>query len=188
MSALNRRTAPPSRYWIEIESFSLLKASKIAFTSGAFDAGDYKWKLSIYPTAKSKNGKGRISFYLELVQTSSLPAGWEVNVIYKIFVFNYLQNKYLSIKDWCEYRCHEMNTSFGTTESINLETFSNPTNGFISDDTCVFGVDVFVVKNTLNKRRLSVNHQLVTYFLSWKVNKLIIEAEVTLLGLVLAES
>ncbi|KAK1577253.1 hypothetical protein Q3G72_020182 [Acer saccharum] len=64
-----------------------------------------------------------------------------------------------------------MNTSFGIAEFINLETFSNPTNGYLFDDTCVLGVEVFVVKNTLKKQRLSMIHKPVTYFHSWKVNK-----------------
>ncbi|KAK0594862.1 hypothetical protein LWI29_001324 [Acer saccharum] len=138
-SILLGRNAPPSHYLMEIESFSLLKASNIEFTSDNFDAGDYKW---------SKNGKDRISIYLELVQTSSLPAGWEVNVISKFFIFNYLQNKYLSIKDWCEYRYHEMNTSFVIAGFINQETFSNPMNGYIFYDTCVLGVESSIPSDT----------------------------------------
>ncbi|KAK3220057.1 hypothetical protein Dsin_014027 [Dipteronia sinensis] len=178
-SNLIGRTAPPSHYLIEIMSFSLLKASKIAFTSDEFDAGDYKWKLCIYPTenrklciyptGNRKYVKDHISIYLELVQTSSLPAEWEVNVIFKFFIFNYFQNKYFSTKDWCECRYHEMNLSVGIAEFINLETFSNPKNGYLLDDTCALGVEVFVVTNTLKKQCLSMIHKRITYFHSWKV-------------------
>ncbi|KAK0596507.1 hypothetical protein LWI29_016366 [Acer saccharum] len=64
-----------------------------------------------------------------------------------------------------------MNTRFGIAKFINLNTFCNPVNGYLIDDACTFGVEVFVVKNTLNERCLSMINDPTTYFYSWKVTK-----------------
>ncbi|KAK2654569.1 hypothetical protein Ddye_014425 [Dipteronia dyeriana] len=124
---------------------------------------------SILIGKKSKNGKNHISIYLELVQTSSLPAGWEVNVISKKFIFNHSQNKYFSNKDLYENRYHAMNTSCGIAKFMDLNTFSNPVNGYLTDNACVFGVEVFVVGNTLKEEHLSLMIEPATYFHTWKV-------------------
>ncbi|KAK1575113.1 hypothetical protein Q3G72_002731 [Acer saccharum] len=62
-----------------------------------------------------------------------------------------------------------MNTSFDIAKFIDLETFFDPVKGYLFNDTCVFGVEVFLVKNTPKKQRLSMIHKPVTYFHSWKV-------------------
>ncbi|KAK0597061.1 hypothetical protein LWI29_021395 [Acer saccharum] len=127
-------------------------------------------RLWIYPTGnKRRNGKDHISIYLEPAETSSLPAGWEVNVISNFFIFNHLQNKYFSIKDGWETRYHAMNTMSGIAKFIDLKTFSNPENGYLLDDTCVFGVEVFVVKNTFKEGCLSMMHEPATCYHTWKV-------------------
>ncbi|KAH7565366.1 hypothetical protein JRO89_XS09G0196400 [Xanthoceras sorbifolium] len=156
------RNAPPSHYLIKIESFSILKASIKTCISDEFDAGDYKW---------SRNGKDHVSIYLELVQTNAFPNGWEVIGISKFFIFNQLQNKYFSSKDWCENRYHAINTRCGIAKFINVNTFSNPVNGYLIDDTCVFGAEVFVVKSTFKERCLSMINDPSTYFYTWKVTK-----------------
>ncbi|KAH7565354.1 hypothetical protein JRO89_XS09G0193300 [Xanthoceras sorbifolium] len=152
------RNAPPSHYLFKIESFSSLsKSSIVKFCSDDFEAGGYKWKLWIYPTGdNSIDGKDYLSFYLELVETSSLPTGWEVTVNSNLFIFNRLQNKYFSNKDVCDFNYHSMNTIFRISKFIDLNTFSSPVNGYLFDDTCVFGVEVFVVKNTFKEGRLSM--------------------------------
>ncbi|KAK4838396.1 hypothetical protein QYF36_013434 [Acer negundo] len=168
---LRGRNAPPSDYLFKIKSFSLLSNASIErFSSDDLEAGGYNWTLWIYPTGnKSRNGKDHISIYLEPAETSSLPAGWEVNVILNFFIFNHLRNKYFSIKDGWETRYHAMNTMSGIAKFIDLKTFSNPESGYLLDDTCVFGVEVFVVKNTLKEGCLSMMHEPATCYHTWKV-------------------
>ncbi|KAK2654566.1 hypothetical protein Ddye_014422 [Dipteronia dyeriana] len=98
--SLKGRNSQPSRYSFKIESFSLLsKASLVKFCSDNFEAGGHKWKLWIYPTGdNSITRKDHASIYLELLETSSFPTGWEVDVILNLFIFNHLQNKYFSNK------------------------------------------------------------------------------------------
>ncbi|KAL5755880.1 hypothetical protein ACOSQ2_020626 [Xanthoceras sorbifolium] len=63
-----------------------------------------------------------------------------------------------------------MNTIFGISKFIDFSTFSSPANGYLFDDTCIFGVEVFVVKNTSKERRLSMIQYPATYYHTWKVN------------------
>ncbi|KAL5757702.1 hypothetical protein ACOSP7_020313 [Xanthoceras sorbifolium] len=168
---LKGRNAPPSHYLFKIKSFSQLSKSSVEkVCSDDFEAGGYKWKLRIYPTGdKSRNVKDNISIYLELVDTKSLPAGWEVNVISNFFIFNNQQNKYFSNTDVVQTRYHSMKTRFGIAKYIDLNTFSNLENGYLFDDTCVLGVEVLIVKNTCKEKCLSMMREPITYYHTWKV-------------------
>ncbi|KAL5757703.1 hypothetical protein ACOSP7_020314 [Xanthoceras sorbifolium] len=168
---LKGRNARPSNYLFKIESFSLLSKSSVEeFCSDDFEAGDYKWQLHVYPTGdKSRNVKDNISIYLELVDTESLPTGWEVNVISNFFIFNHLQNKYFSNADVVQTRYHSMKTIFGIDNFINLSTFSYHGNGYLFNDTCVFGVEVFFVINTFKEQCLSMMPEPIAYYHTCKV-------------------
>ncbi|KAJ0105028.1 hypothetical protein Patl1_19247 [Pistacia atlantica] len=88
------RNAPPSHYLLNIQSFSSLNNLN-KFISDNFDAGGFEWKLCLYPNGDKENkGEGHISVYLELAEISSLPIGWEINVIFNFFVFDQLQDKW----------------------------------------------------------------------------------------------
>ena len=55
-------------------------------------------KLVLYPNGdKSRNGDGYISLYLVMADTAGFSPGWEINAIFKFFVFDQLQDKYLTI-------------------------------------------------------------------------------------------
>ncbi|XP_031261665.1 ubiquitin carboxyl-terminal hydrolase 12-like isoform X2 [Pistacia vera] len=130
------RDAPPSHYLLKIQSFSSL-TNLNKFISNNFDAGGFKWKLCLYPNGDKENkGEGHISIYLELAKMSSFQIGWEINMIFNFFVFDQLQDKYVTIQEW------------GFSRFLDLETFHNPSNGYLIKDTCVFCAEVFVVKNT----------------------------------------
>ncbi|XP_031261659.1 MATH domain and coiled-coil domain-containing protein At3g58400-like [Pistacia vera] len=166
------RDAPPSHYLFKIESFSLLsKAPLPKYTSNQFDAEGYKWKLSLYPVGdKHNDGEGFISIYLALVETSSFSFGWDVNVVFNFFILNQLQNRYVTVREWTERRYHAMKTEWGITKFMDLETFHNPFKGYLIDDTCVFGAEVFVVRSTFKRECLSMVKEPATCFHIWKVN------------------
>ncbi|KAK1577535.1 hypothetical protein Q3G72_022595 [Acer saccharum] len=165
------RNALPIHYLFKIEYFSLLsKSSIVEFCSDVFEAVGYKWKLWIYPTGdNSITGNDHVSINLELLETSSLPSGWEVNVIANFFIYNHLQNKYFSNQDVKEMHYHSMRTIFGISKFIDLNTFSSRLNGYLFNDNCVFGVEVFVVKNSFKEGRLTMMHDPATYYHTWKV-------------------
>lgn len=40
-----------------------------------------------------------------------------------------------------------MNARWGVTKFIDLKTFKNPSKGYLVNDNCIFGAEVFVVEN-----------------------------------------
>ncbi|XP_006451939.2 uncharacterized protein LOC18054220 [Citrus clementina] len=128
-------------------------------------------KLSIHLTgSKSVNVTDHISIYLELAETSSLPTGWEVNAIINFFIFNEVQDKYFGLQDVIVKYFHAMKSKYGVAKFIDLKTFSDPLNGYLVNDACVFGAEVFVVKNTFKGECLSMMHDPPTYYRTWKVS------------------
>ncbi|CAL5429333.1 unnamed protein product [Camellia sinensis] len=95
---------PPAHYTFKINSFSLLstmltRIGEEKHESDSFEAGGYLWRLSLYPYGrKERNADGYISLYLVIAETNTLPLGWEVNVIFKLFVYDQIQDKYLTFQ------------------------------------------------------------------------------------------
>ncbi|KAJ4715214.1 Ubiquitin carboxyl-terminal hydrolase 12 [Melia azedarach] len=148
---------PPSHYILKIESFSLLTGK---YESGEFEAGGYKWKLVLYPSGnKGKNVKDNISLYLSMADETSLNFGWEVNVVYRLFLFDQNRDKYLILQDAMrkERRFHGLKLEWGFDQFIRLKDFKDRSKGFLVEDTCVFGADVFVKeRNTIKGECLSM--------------------------------
>ncbi|KAH8501885.1 hypothetical protein H0E87_016600 [Populus deltoides] len=140
--------APPIHYMVKIESFSSLGENAVeTYESGVFEAGGYKWKLVLYPNGnKSNNVKDHISLYLAMVDASSLPRGWEVNVIFRLFLLDQNKDSYLVIQDAAgkERRFHGLKLECGFDQFIKLSTFNDARYGFVLEDTCVLGAEVFV--------------------------------------------
>ncbi|GMN21841.1 hypothetical protein TIFTF001_043397 [Ficus carica] len=171
-ATLSGRRAVPSHYLLKIESFPSLSKAPIESYSSEFKAGGYKWELSIYPTGDKKNGgQDHISMFLRLLDTNSLPAGWEVNAIFTFFVFDRIRDEYVTVQDAITVlRFHSMKTNWGIPKFIDLETFNDRSNGYLVDGTCTFGAEVFVVKNTFKGERLSAIDEPVTCTYTWKIN------------------
>ncbi|KAI4335057.1 hypothetical protein L6164_013739 [Bauhinia variegata] len=142
--------APPAHYTVQVKSFSLLeKISTGRYESGTFQAGGYNWKLIFYPKGKkSKNVKDHISLYLALEGTSSLRPGWEICATFRLFLLDQNNDKYFVVQDSVgkERRFHKMKSEWGFDEFIPLSTFNEDSNGYLVDDTCVFGAEVFVCR------------------------------------------
>ncbi|KAJ0049015.1 hypothetical protein Pint_16584 [Pistacia integerrima] len=62
-----------------------------------------------------------------------------------------------------------MKTEWGFSRFLDLETFRNPSNGYLIKDTCVFGAEVFVVKNTFKGEFLSKMEDPATHYHTWVV-------------------
>ncbi|KAL1351013.1 hypothetical protein HN51_014973 [Arachis hypogaea] len=166
------RKSPPSQYSFEVKSFSLLaKASIEKVTSEEFEAGDCKWSLSIYPTGnKRRAGEGHVSIYLALTDPSSLPLDWEVNAIVNFSLYNFHEDEYVTTQDASTRRFHVLKTEWGIAKFIDLHTFYDSSNGYLIEDTCVFGAEVFVVKTTNKGDCLSMIKEPATLSHSWKFN------------------
>ncbi|KAF6173474.1 hypothetical protein GIB67_027169, partial [Kingdonia uniflora] len=94
------REIPPLHYNFKIQSFSLLSKNSVErYDSADFESGGHKWKLSLYPNGNAgKNGKDHISLYLLMTDTDSLTSGWEVNVVYRLFLYDQIRDKYLAVE------------------------------------------------------------------------------------------
>ncbi|KAJ4726264.1 Ubiquitin carboxyl-terminal hydrolase [Melia azedarach] len=169
---LTGRNAAPSHYLFKIESFPLLIQSLVEkYITDNFEAGGFKWKMHIYLNGDTlMKVTDHISIYLELAETAgSLPTGWEVNAIINFFIYNQIEDKYFGLQDGRVKRFHAMNRRWGVAKFIDLKTFKNPLNGYVVDDSCVFGAEVYIVKNTFKGERLSMMTDPPIYKYTWKV-------------------
>ncbi|XP_060970290.1 uncharacterized protein LOC133037300 [Cannabis sativa] len=167
-TVLHERDALPSHNLLKVKSFSTLAKSSIEKLSNDFEAGGYKWNFCIYPNGdKSKDGEDYISVYLEILETITLPAGWEVNAIFNFFLFDHIRDKYVGTQDASVRRFHCMKKQWGVVKFIDLETFNDPYNGYLVNDTCSFGIEVFIVKTRSKAECLTLIDNPVTHKASW---------------------
>jgi speckle-type POZ protein len=176
--ARSLRDIPPAHYLLRIESFSLLSEMMLDvdvqnYESDVFEASGYKWKLSLYPNGdKESKGEGHISLYLVIADTNDLPLGWEVNVKFNLFVFDRIQDKYMTVQDanGKVRRFHAMKTEWGFPQLLPLSTFTEAANGYLIHDTCVFGAEVFVINYTGRGECLNIMKELNDTH-TWKIDK-----------------
>uniref|UniRef100_A0A5B7C3A3 MATH domain-containing protein n=1 Tax=Davidia involucrata TaxID=16924 RepID=A0A5B7C3A3_DAVIN len=168
------REVQPAHYLFKIESFSILLETNIEeFESDDFEAGGYKWKLRFYPNGnKKRNVNGHISLYLVISDTKNLPHGWEVNIQFKLFVFDHIRDKHLTVQDGEGRirRFHGMKTEWGFDQLLSLDTFKDASNGYLLEDSCVFGAEVFVIKYGGKGECLSMIKEPNGNIYTWKVD------------------
>ncbi|XP_015899311.3 uncharacterized protein LOC107432642 [Ziziphus jujuba] len=140
--------APPTHYTFKINNFSLLAKNSIdRYESGEFQAGGYKWKLVVYPNGnKNKNEKDHVSVYLAMVKENSLPTGWQVYANFSLFLLDQNNDNYMVLRLERERQFHRSKLEWGFDKFISLRAFTEASNGFLVDDTCEFGAEVFVCK------------------------------------------
>ncbi|XP_012851633.1 PREDICTED: ubiquitin carboxyl-terminal hydrolase 13-like [Erythranthe guttata] len=142
ITAMETREAPPAHLLVKVESFSLLGTCGIdEYETTEFVAGDYKWRLIIYFNGKNCE---YVSVSLAMADTSSLPANWEVNVVFNIFLYNQISGNYLSSPD--------------------------PSNGYLVNDNIVFGAEVVVVKKDPIIECVSLNNINIHYKHDFKIS------------------
>ncbi|KAJ0093131.1 hypothetical protein Patl1_24767 [Pistacia atlantica] len=116
---------PPTHYQVIIQSFSLLFENAEKYESAEFEAGGYKWKLVLHPNGnKSKNVEEHISHHLAMADATSLPPD--------------SQRK--------QKRFRRLTPEWGFDQFIPITVFSDSSNGYLVDDTCEVGAEVFVRK------------------------------------------
>ncbi|KAI7757462.1 hypothetical protein M8C21_003194 [Ambrosia artemisiifolia] len=146
---ISKRKHEPAHYMLNIESFSILSEAKTSkIESDVFEASGHKWRLDLYPNGNDdENGAGHISLYVVICDTESCSKGWEVCVDVCFFVYDHIHQNYVTFQDvnGRRTRFHETNMTWGFDKLIPLESFVESKNGYLLNDSCVFGVEVFAV-------------------------------------------
>ncbi|KAK3434042.1 hypothetical protein EUGRSUZ_D01489 [Eucalyptus grandis] len=147
------RARPPAHYSFKIESFEVISTLD-KYDSGVFEAGGYKWRLSLYPKGKKEDDWKYISLYLSI---EKLPHNETVHVDYKLFVRDKSRNKYLTVQDADESSFQSSNTQRGFPRFLLLKDFKDPSNGYLDrNNSCTFGAEVFVIQPTKMKESLTL--------------------------------
>ncbi|EYU25553.1 hypothetical protein MIMGU_mgv1a018078mg, partial [Erythranthe guttata] len=117
------------------------------------------------------NGKNceYVSVSLAMADTSSLPANWEVNVVFNIFLYNQISDNYLSSPG--RTRCFlETKSEWGISKFISKKILSDPSNGYLVNDNILFGAEVFVVKKDAIIECVSLNNINIHYKHDFKIS------------------
>ncbi|KAM5568594.1 MATH domain and coiled-coil domain-containing protein [Rosa sericea] len=144
--------SPPTHFTVKIELFSMITElfSEDGYESSQFEAGGYKWKLVLYPNGNMRRNVGdHISIYLVIAGTDSLPTGWEVYVDFRLFLLDQNKRVYSVFEDaFTKQKCFNgaMLDAAGFDKLIPIKDFTDVSNGYLIDDTCVYGAEVFVCK------------------------------------------
>ncbi|GAB2267613.1 hypothetical protein Dimus_002595 [Dionaea muscipula] len=169
------REAPPAHYLFEIESFASLKNSVGQATtkhidSSEFDAAGYKWVLVIYPNGNTNDdGDDHISLYLKLID--KLDHGCSVHATFKFFIYDYKRKTYLTIQGLADTIYDAMEKEKGIATALPLSDFTSSSNGFVKNDRCMFGVEVFVIDTIARNVCLSTLKQRTNSIYTWAIQE-----------------
>ncbi|KAF3570580.1 hypothetical protein F2Q69_00063023 [Brassica cretica] len=141
------RDGRPSSKILTIAGYSVIKGRPEYYESSAFEAAGYKW----------------------MEETESLPYGWEVNVDLKLFVHNPKQHKYLVVTDGAVKRFNAAKKEWGYGQLISLATFQNTNQGYIVQNACSFGAEIFIVKPAEQQEKVTFISNPPNNVFTWKV-------------------
>ncbi|CAO2842826.1 unnamed protein product [Amaranthus hypochondriacus] len=154
------RSRKPSHFIFEIESYAeikkaLLDANLDVFETPQFSVGGVDWALRIYPNGKSKVGEQHVSLYLTRKKDpANRPS--EVTVTIKFFIQDQISGEYLVIEDLGERSFDVRAREWGIPKVIKTEDFNKESNGFIFEDRCTFGAEVYITSGEPKYSNISV--------------------------------
>ncbi|KAM1304093.1 hypothetical protein ACFX11_021891 [Malus domestica] len=167
--------APPTHYTVKVQSISLLTKHNLEkYESGDFEVGGYKWKLVFYPNGnKNKNVKEHISLYLVMSGATAPQISSEVYAVFRLFILDQNNGNYFVLQEPKERRFHGMKLDWGFDQFLSHKAFTQASNGFLIDDTCVFGAEVFVSKERSKGKGecLSLVKDPIMYKNTWRIDK-----------------
>ncbi|XP_038681784.1 MATH domain and coiled-coil domain-containing protein At1g31390-like [Tripterygium wilfordii] len=168
-----KREIPPNHFMFHILSFSLLsEAGMERCETDDFEVGGYKWCLAFYPNGnKDEDADGYISLYLVIKETEKLPVGWNVDASFKFLVFDHIQHEFLTIEgvDGTYKRFDATKTEWGFSQALSLETLKKESNGYMEDDMCIFGAEVFIVQFCFKMESLKMMKYTHNNVMTWKI-------------------
>ncbi|GAB2264011.1 hypothetical protein Droror1_Dr00026145 [Drosera rotundifolia] len=171
------REHPPAHYTMKIQSFKTLQASLVDapgennyIESTTFNIAGYNWVLCVYPSGnKEDDGNGHVSLYLKLID--KLKDEDVVTVVFRFFIHDQKRDNYLIIQDMKNKRFHVVNIEWRISRALALSIFEDASNGYLVNDSCLFGVEVLVIDKGTSTTRGCVSsvQQLSTRTYAWKI-------------------
>jgi hypothetical protein len=67
-------------------------------------------------------------------------------------------------------RFHKFKTEWGFAQLLSHKTLNDSSNGYLVDDTCIFGVEVFVSKGPCKGECLSIINEPQHDYFTWKID------------------
>lgn len=68
-------------------------------------------------------------------------------------------------------RFNDMYREWGFAKFLPLDTFNDVTQGYLANNCCVFGVEVFVHERTVKRQCLSMIEEPANSTLTWKIER-----------------
>lgn len=151
---LTWREEEPAHYILEIQSLTFLweilsRPQVRGYESSAFEASDHKWSLILNP--EFENGDVYLSLYLRNMDIQHLGSNRKIDALINFFVYHHGMNRYITIQDGKVKRFSAEKEKSGFSRLMLLSKFIDWLNP--QENTCKFGVEVFVVKTG------SLNHE-----------------------------
>ncbi|KAK2418640.1 MATH domain and coiled-coil domain-containing protein [Trifolium repens] len=123
----------------KIENFSRLTNSD-KYYSEPFVLCGYPWRILVFPYG---NDTDCVSIYLDYIQSHNSHQSEIRDVTFKLFVFNQFDSC-MSITKKTRHVFTEREKDWGFTDFIPLAEIHNPGLGFLVNDVCIIGTEVFV--------------------------------------------
>ncbi|CAK7338874.1 unnamed protein product [Dovyalis caffra] len=114
----------------------------------------------------------------KMTEPDYLYLGWEVNVAVNFFVFDRIRDGYLAVQDIrpgsnadrIDLRFDKMKMEWSFIKFLSHDTLHDPSNGFLVDYHCIFGVEVFVIKRPGEGESLSFVKEPANGLQTWTIN------------------
>ncbi|KAL3627477.1 hypothetical protein CASFOL_028840 [Castilleja foliolosa] len=132
-------------------------------------------KLVVHPNGnKNKDISDHISLYLVLSDVDSLGPACEVRAVFRLFLLDQNRDTYLTLKDTAENgrRFHKMKNECGFDKFLPLTAFKDLANGYLVNDTCVFGAEVYVCREKVTGKgeSLLMVKDPISYKNTWRIS------------------
>lgn len=127
-----------SKFTWRIENFSRLDTKYLY--SLTFLVDQKKWRVLLYPKG---NNTDHLSLYLDVPDSSMLPAGWSVPAKFSISLVNQIDCNKTITKEF-EHTFNSKEKGWGFTKFIPLCKFHGKSGGFLVEDICFIEAEVYV--------------------------------------------
>ncbi|AES60195.1 putative ubiquitinyl hydrolase 1 [Medicago truncatula] len=132
----------------KIENFSRLNVDKLY--SEPYVLSGYPWRIALFPKGSS-SAVDQLGIFLEAMKTANMSEGWKRDAKFKFAVFNQVEdNRTITKETSQEFSASE--DEWGYFSFMTLAALRDPGRGFIVNDTCIVGAEIFVCKSAHEKQ------------------------------------